>query len=161
MSIVCGAIKNNEIAISCDSQANFGSTKVSSEHLVNSSKLYHVNGSIMGIVGWDAISNIIEHLIVNKKEIFQLDNRMDIYSTLIKLHESFKDDYFIETSEEDDQPVESNQLDAIIINKNGLFQIGSYREVNQFQTYWAIGSGKRFALGACMLFIPVMYRQRQ
>ena len=66
----------------------------------------------------------------------------------MRLHEKMKDNYFIETREDDDQPVESNQLDALIINKHGLYEIGSYREVNEYKTFWAIGSGRRLALGA-------------
>jgi len=36
----------------------------------------------------------------------------------------------------------------LIINKNGIFEIGSYREVNQYLRFWAIGSGSRYTLGA-------------
>lgn len=148
MSIVCAAVKDGEIAISCDTQSNDGSLTVSSKHIKNSNKLYVVNDSIMGIVGWNAISGMVEHLIEHNKESFKLNNRVEIFSSLVLLHEKMKDDYFIETKEHDQQPVESNQLDALIINKYGLFEIGSYREVNEFKTYWAIGSGRRIALGA-------------
>lgn len=47
-----------------------------------------------------------------------------------------------------DQPVESNQLDGLVINANGIFSFGSYREVHQWDKFWALGSGKRIALGA-------------
>ena len=148
MSIVCAAMKNGVIAISCDTQSNFGSINVTSRHIQNSNKLYSVNKSIIGIVGWHAIADMFEHLIKNEKKLFQLDTRMNIYSTLIKLHEKMKDDYFIETREDEDQPVESSQLDALIINQQGIFEISSYREVNQYKTFWGIGSGRSVALGA-------------
>lgn len=153
MSIVCAAIKNGTVAISSDSQASFGALNVSAKHMRNSSKLFAVNRSVMGIVGWHAISDMVEHLILHEKKLFQLNSRMEIYSTLLTLHEKMKEKYFIDTSEDDDQPVESNQLDAMIVNKHGLFQISSYREVNEYQTYWAIGSGRNIALGA----MHVMY----
>jgi len=148
MSIVCATIKNGVGAISSDTQSNFGSITVSAKHMRNSSKLYSINKSVMGIVGWSAVSDMMEHLITHDKKIFQLNNRMDIFSTLLKLHVKMKDDYHIETKEDDDQPVESSQLDALIINKYGLFEIGSYRDVNEYNTYWAIGSGRRLAMGA-------------
>ena len=148
MTIICSAMKEDEIAISCDTQTNFGSLKVSSKYLKNSNKLYSVNNSIMGVVGWSAISDMIEHLIKHNKKMFKLNSRMEIFSTLMLLHEKMKDDYFIETKEDDDQPVESSQLDALIINENGWFGIGSYREVNEYHKFWAMGSGKRIALGA-------------
>ena len=136
------------MSVVCAVKSNFGSIAVSAKQMTNSNKLYPVNQSVIGIVGWHAISAMVEHLITTEKKLFKLDNRLEIFSTLLTLHEKMKDDYFIETKENDDQPVESNQLDALIINKHGLFQIGSYREVNEYNTFWAIGSGKRFALGA-------------
>jgi len=149
MSIICGAIKNGVVAISSDTLQSYGSIKISSSHIKNSNKLYSVNGSVIGIVGWNAISDMIEHLIINDKKVFKLSNRMEIFSTLKELHKKMKDEYYIETKEdEDDQPVESSQLEALIINKYGLFEIGSYREVNEFNTFWAIGSGQKIALGA-------------
>ena len=148
MSIVCAAIKNGTVAISSDTQASFGSLKISSKHLKNNNKLFEVNKSIIGVVGWHAITHMLEHLLKNEKQIFKLNSRMEIFSTLINLQEKLKDNYFINTSEEDDQPVESNQIDAIIINKFGLFEIGSYREVNEYMTFCARGSGNKIALGA-------------
>ena len=148
MSVVCAARKKSVIAISCDTQSNFGSINVSAKHMRNSNKLYSVNRSIIGIVGWHAVSDMVQHLISYEKKLFKLNSRMEIFSTLIRLHEKMKNNYFIETREDDDQPVESSQLDALIVNKYGLFEISSYREVNEYETFWAIGSGKRMALGA-------------
>jgi len=80
--------------------------------------------------------------------MFKLNSRWEIFEMLLAVHEKLKDDYFIDTSEDSDQPVESNQLDGIVINANGIFSFGSYREVRQWDTFWALGSGRRLALGA-------------
>ncbi len=148
MSIVCAVKKSNEIAISADSLLSYGSLQASSRHLKNSGKLYRVNGSVIGLVGWNAISGIVEHLILRDKKIFRLGGRMEIMSTLLDLHERMKDDYYLRTSESRDQPVESIQLQGLVVNKHGLFEINSYREVNEYLTFWAMGSGRRLALGA-------------
>ena len=148
MSVICAAQKDGIIAIAGDSQLNFGSLTVSPKHLKHSEKFVTIGNNIIGIVGWTAISTIIEHLAITDKKIFNLKNRQEIFSTLLKLQEKLKDDFYIETNEDDDQPVESNQLDAIIINRNGIFEIGSYREVYEYNNFWAIGSGRKFSLGA-------------
>ena len=148
MSIVCAVKKNNEVAISADTLTSYGSLLASSRHLKNSGKLYKVNGSVIGLVGWSAICGIVEHLILLDKKIFQLGDRMEILSTLLVLHERMKDDYYLKTFEDRDQPVESIQLQGLVVNRNGLFEINSYREVNEYLTFWAMGSGKRLALGA-------------
>lgn len=148
MSIICAAVKNGTAAISSDSQSNSGDLKIHARHLSSPGKLYAVNGSVMGIVGWKAIANIIEHMILTDRGIFRMNSPVEIMSTLLDLHAKMKETYFIETKEEEDQPVESNQLDALIINKHGVFDVGSYRSVTEIATYWAIGSGRELALGA-------------
>lgn len=148
MSIVCAAIKDGVVAISSDTQSSFGSLNVSAQHIKSSNKLFSVKRSVIGIVGWTAVSNVVEHLIAHEKSLFQLDSHMEIFTTLLRLQEKMKDDYFLNSTEEDDQPVDSNQLTALIVNKHGMFQVGSYREVNQYGTYCAIGSGKMLGLGA-------------
>lgn len=149
MSIICAAIKNGEIAIACDTQINFGSLCASHKRIKNCIKYHEVNGSYMGLVGWNAIADIVNHLTQTQRELFNLDSRMAVFETLTRLHAVMKDKYFIEVKEDDEnQPVESSQLDAIIINKHGLFEISSYREVNEYNDFWAIGSGRRYALGA-------------
>jgi ATP-dependent protease HslVU (ClpYQ) peptidase subunit len=37
---------------------------------------------------------------------------------------------------------------VLIANAHGLFGVYSYREVFEFERFWAIGSGRSFALGA-------------
>ncbi len=148
MSIVCAVKKHNEIAISADSLLSYGSLKVTAGYLKNSKKLHAVNGSVIGLVGWSAITTIVEHLIENEPELFRFANRMEIVATLLKLHDRMKDDYFMQTREDSDQPVESMQLHGLVINQHGLFEVNSYREVNEYDNFWAIGSGRRLALGA-------------
>ena len=148
MSIVCAAQSNNELAIAADTMTKYGSLGVSSSHMVNSTKLFPVNDSVIGIVGWCAVAGVIEHLIKHDSKLFQLGDRMEIKSTLMLVHERMKDDYFLETHEYRDQPMESTQLRGLVINQHGLFEINSYREVSEFKTYWAVGSGNRLALGA-------------
>ena len=54
----------------------------------------------------------------------------------------------METQEDKEQPVESSQLDALIVGPAGIFEFESYRSVSEYARYWAIGSGKTLALGA-------------
>lgn len=148
MTIIAAVKKNGLVCIAGDTQSNFGSLQVSSKYINNSTKLFKMNNNILGVTGWCATSQILEHFIEVKPELFKLDTRRDIFESFLGIHEKLKNDYFIETTEESEQPVESNQLDALIINKNGIFEVSSYREVHEHNLFWALGSGKRIALGA-------------
>ena len=61
MSIICGAIKNGKIAIACDTQVSYGSMKVTAKHLHQPSKFFEVNGSYIGVVGYAAIHDVLQH----------------------------------------------------------------------------------------------------
>ena len=148
MTVICGAIKSGVIAISSDTQTNFGSTVASATHKKNSSKLFSVNGSVLGFTGWCAMADALEHLIQTDRKLFQLQSRMDIFTTFLQLHEKLKKENFVETKDGEEQPVESSQIDALIVNKHGLFEISGYREVSEYKTFWSIGSGRNIALGA-------------
>ena len=148
MSIVCAAIKGDEIAIAADTQMSKGSLVTTAEDLKNCDKLLRVNDNVIGIVGWSAMSTMLETIVDEKAGLFVMDDRRKIYRSLMNLHKEMKKNYFLETYEHSSQPVESTQLDALVINRNGIFEIGSYRDVNQFSRFWAVGSGSRYSLGA-------------
>ena len=65
-----------------------------------------------------------------------------------QLHPILKDDYFLNSKEEDDDAYESSRVDALIMNPHGIFGLYSLREVDQYTRFWAVGSGADFALGA-------------
>ena len=59
-----------------------------------------------------------------------------------------KEQHFLNPKEEEDDPYESTQITALIANANGIFGVYSMREVFEYNHFWAVGSGREFALGA-------------
>ena len=80
--------------------------------------------------------------------IAQKQSLSQIYETFRKLHPMLKDEAFLNPKEEDDDPYESSQMTVMIANPTGIFAVYSMREVFEFDRFWAIGSGRDFALGA-------------
>ncbi len=149
MSVVVAVKKDNQISIASDSQSSNGSLIISGKRKKNHSKLFRIGKNIIGTVGWQATDQIIEHTILTSPKLFKLSSRQKIFETLLALQEVFKEKYFIKTEEDDDeQPVDSNQITGLIINQQGLFEIESYRGVTEYNDFWAIGSGQDYALGA-------------
>ena len=71
-----------------------------------------------------------------------------MFETFLKLHPKLKEHYFLNTKEEESDPYESSQFTVLIANGSGIYGVYSYREVFEFDRFWAIGSGRSFALGA-------------
>jgi ATP-dependent HslUV protease, peptidase subunit HslV len=55
----------------------------------------------------------------------------------------------LSTKEDDkDQEYESSQLSGLVVSKAGIFSFSSYRDVSEYNCFWAAGSGMDFGLGA-------------
>jgi ATP-dependent protease HslVU (ClpYQ) peptidase subunit len=148
MSTLVVVKKNGYATIACDSLSTDGSITVCPENKINNHKFFKHGDSFIGLVGWSNFNDILENILKDDSADLEFANRSAIFNSLIYIHQKMKDEYFIETSENDDQPVESSQMDGLVISPHGIFEFDSYRGVDEYSKYWALGSGRRFALGA-------------
>lgn len=139
--------KNREIAIACDSLVTFGDTRLSSAYEVNN-KIFQVGDSYITLAGTAAHFPVMRKLMTDMGEDCKLHTREQVFETFSKVHHLLKENYFLNTKEDDDDPYESSQITALIANPHGIFGVYSYREVFSFDRFWGIGSGRNFALGA-------------
>jgi len=148
MSVIVAIRKNDQTVIACDGLSSVGSMIIHADNLVNSSKLVKLKNCIIGIAGWSALQDIITHLSAKKPELFDFDTREQLFDKTLQIHEELTDTYHINTTEDSDQPVDSSQVHMLLANKDSIFEVESYRTVVQYDKYFAIGSGAKFALGA-------------
>ena len=158
MSTIVAAVKNGVACIAADSLTSFGDTKQSAEFVVNSDKILSLpnstthdnvqNQTYMGVVGSAAHHLVLQNLVVDHADKINLSDRMSIFVTLKTIHPILKEEYFLNSKEEDEDSYESSRVDALIMNTNGIFGLYSLREVEQYSRFWAVGSGSEFALGA-------------
>jgi ATP-dependent HslUV protease, peptidase subunit HslV len=148
MSTVVVARKGGSVAIASDSLVTFGETRLPHGYEANA-KIFEVGGSFVGAVGSTAHFPVLRQALgaMTKAEL-QLQSRDAIFDTFVTLHPKLKDRFFMNTKEHDSDPYESSQFSILIANAHGVFGVESYREVFEFERFWAIGSGRRFALGA-------------
>lgn len=152
MSTIVAVVKNNIACIAADSLTSFGDTKQSAEFVSDSDKIIRFSGytsdNYMGIVGSAAHQLVMQSLIISHADKIDFSNRLSIFNTLKVIHPILKEEYFLNSKEEDDDSYESSRVDALIMNANGIFGLYSLREVEQYSRFWAVGSGSEFALGA-------------
>ena len=150
MSTIVVVKKANRVVIGADTQNSQGSITIRNIYQSNNDKLIRHGKSYIGVVGSSAFYHLLPSLFKKHKDKINLNSSEAIFETLVKIHPILKDEYYIETDEHDDdsQEFESNQIFALIANKTGAYEIQSYREVHAIERFWAVGSGKRFALGA-------------
>lgn len=148
MSTIVAVRKKDLVVIGTDTLGCRGTLRVSSKYCKNHHKVNKINDSYIGIVGSSAHSNVMQNIKRKYSKEIDLHSVDSIFETFLNLHKKLKDEYYVNTYEEEAQEYQSNQLHALIVNPNGIFEIQSYREVYEFSKFWAIGNGHEFALGA-------------
>jgi ATP-dependent protease HslVU (ClpYQ) peptidase subunit len=153
MSTVVVVKKDGKVCIAADSLTSFGDLKLRSTYDATHDKILRHNKNYIGIVGSAAHQLVMESLFSSKKVIekkinIDFSSRLGIFESFRALHPVLKQKYFLISKDEDDDPYESTQIDALIANPSGIYGVHSLREVIEYKKFWAIGSGAEFALGA-------------
>ncbi len=153
MSTVVAVKKAGKICIAADSLTSFGDLKLSSVYDAAHDKILRFDENYLGIVGSAAHQLVLESVFASKKVVdkkidIDLSSRLSIFESFRTLHPILKEKYFLNAKDEDDDPYESTQIDALIANPFGIFGVHSLREVTEYNKFWAIGSGAEYALGA-------------
>jgi len=141
--------KNSAAAIAADSLTTFGDTRLSAEFDRTYDKIVDYKGTYIGLCGSAAHQLVFESLLA-KHDDLDFSTKRSIFETFRKLHPILKEQHFLNPKEEEDDPYESTQVTALIANPNGIFGVYSMREVFEYTRFWAIGSGREFALGAML-----------
>ena len=149
MTTVVVVKKAGQIAIAADTLVTFGDTRLAHRYEDNT-KIFRVDTdegpSYIGMAGTVAHFPVLRKAMGSMpREILKLGSKDEVFDTFTKLHPYLKDNFFLQTKEEDSDPYESSQFSVVIANASGIY---SYREVFEFKEFWGIGSGRSFALGA-------------
>lgn len=147
MTTIVVVKKNGIVTIAGDSLTTFGSTRLTPDYDAAYDKIQRFGESYFGIAGSAAHHLVIEN-IFRKRTDLTFGSKAEVFESFNKIHPQLKDEHFLNPKEEEDDPYESSQLTAVIANKTGIYAVYSMREVFEFKRFWAIGSGREFALGA-------------
>ncbi|MFM9879043.1 MAG: MFS transporter [Burkholderiaceae bacterium] len=152
MTTVVVVKKAGQVAIAADTLVTFGDTRLSHRFEANAKiiPVQAVGGpSYIGMAGTVAhFPALRKALATLPPDTLKLHSKEEVFDTFLKLHPLLKEQLFLQTKEEDNDPYESSQFSTVIANASGIYGLYSYREVFEFKEFWGIGSGRSFALGA-------------
>ena len=152
MTTVVAVRKGGQVTMAADSLVTFGDTRLSHRAEANQ-KIFTVEDaagqSLFAVAGAAAHFLVLQHaLAAQPREALLFGSKHEIFRTFTLLHPVLKDSFFMQTKEDEHEPYESSQFTMLMANQSGIYGIYSYREVFEFKQFWAIGSGRSFALGA-------------
>ena len=148
MTTVVVVRKGGTVAIAADTLVTFGDKRLAHGYEANE-KLFEVGDHWVGMAGTTAHFPVLRRALGSlPPDELRLSSRDQVFETFLKLHPKLKDNFFLNTKEDDADPYESSQFTALIANASGIYGVYSYREVFEFDRFWSIGTGRAFALGA-------------
>jgi ATP-dependent protease HslVU (ClpYQ) peptidase subunit len=153
MTTLVAVRKDGSISIAADSLTTFGDLRLAASFDSSSEKILHYKDNHIGLCGSAAHQLVFESILREAKDI-DFSSKAAIFETLRKLHPVLKEQHFLNPKEEEDDPYESTQITALIANPHGIFGVYSMREVFEYTRFWAVGSGREFALGAMNALYP-------
>lgn len=148
MSTIVVVKKAGKVCIAADSLTSFGDLRLGADYDADHDKILKHGSSYLGIVGSAAHQLVMESILKHEDVNVDFSSKLAIFETFRSLHPVLKDKYFLIAKDEDDDPYESTQIDALIASPHGIFGVHSLREVCEYKKFWAIGSGSEYALGA-------------
>jgi len=150
MTTIVAVKKNGIVAIAADTLTTFGNTRLQAAQDASHDKILHIGDSFIGVCGSAAHHLVLASLLARTPSV-ELNSKAAIFETFRKLHPALKEECFLNPKEDEDDPYESSQITALIVNSTGIYGIYSMREVFEYTQFWAIGSGHEFSLGAMHL----------
>lgn len=149
MSVIVVVKKNKKISIAADSNYSIGSLNIKSGYLKDRSKIIQHGDSFFGLVGATAHEHVIADLLKRHTSKLSFNSEHEIFRSYLLMHDILTQEYYLRTDEEEStQDYESSQIEGLIANPKGIFGIYTWREVYEYEKFWAIGSGRNFALGS-------------
>ena len=154
MTTLVAVRKNDEIAIAADSLTTFGDTRLSAAVRPHARQDRPLPRAPTSACAAAPRTSSCSRACSPSTSDLDFSTKAAIFETFRKLHPILKEQHFLNPKEEEDDPYESTQITALVANPHGIFGVYSMREVFEYTQFWAVGSGREFALGAMHALYP-------
>ena len=110
MSTIVAVSKNGQACIAADSLTSFGDTLQPAEFVADYEKIIRFGkNDHIGIVGSAAHHLVMQNLLQKHGDKVDFSNRLSIFESMRQLHPILKEEYFLNSKDEDDDSYESSQ----------------------------------------------------
>ncbi|HEX3169857.1 MAG TPA: MFS transporter [Burkholderiales bacterium] len=148
MTTIAVVKKNGYTAIAADTLTKWGTGKESAAYIANNNKIVAAGDTFIGASGSATFKTIMHDYFARAKTKARFGSTLEIFRTWQAFHEVLKNEYFLVTTSDKDDSLESSRFDVLLANPHGIFGVGAHRTVQEYVKFYAIGSGTDVALGA-------------
>jgi ATP-dependent protease HslVU (ClpYQ) peptidase subunit len=148
MSTLVMVKRGTEACMAAETLSTYGTKKLSARYFASPEKILAVGDAYVGIVGWSVTQTVLQSAFANGCALPEVRNELELFDYARALHRKLKDEYFLNAGPDRDEPFETMQITAFVLNRHGMFGLYSLRSVDRYERFAAVGSGSSFALGA-------------
>ena len=148
MSTIVAVRKGDQVCLAADTLTMWGSTRLSSEVVINHQKVGRFGSSYIATVGPAVMQTLLRNYFDSLEGQPRMESVDDVYEAFRHLHRRLKEEYFLNPSEESDDPFESSRFHCLVVNASGIYGVYALRTVHEYGRFFAFGSGAEYALGA-------------
>jgi len=116
--------------------------------IMNSEKIVHVGSSYLGAEADPALPLVLNHYFQKKKNKPTFSSAEEIFEELLVMQAELKEHYFLHPQPEENDSFEPLGFQMLIASPQGIFGTYSLRSVQEYCSFYAIGNGSDYALGA-------------
>ena len=163
MTVVVGVRKSGRVVLATNADTYFGDERAGDADYAGS-KIRPVGDALVSWAGWERFEDTFDDFLDGAKRSPALRTRRDVYRFFLELWRFARDErgFVNDQPHDDDDPghwldVDSDFLVAAPAPADrpadgpSLFRVGSDLSVTPFNRFHAVGSGRRYALGAAHL----------
>jgi len=140
--------KNGVAAIAADTLTKWGTGRESAAYVADNDKIVRAGNAWIGAAGSATFKLIMRDYFARSGVKPRFDTTINIFKTWQKFHVALKERYFLVTTSDKDDSLESSRFDVLLASPHGIFGVGAHRTVQEYLKFYAIGSGTDLALGA-------------
>lgn len=148
MTTIVVTRKSGELCIAADTLARFGSTRETADYVANHEKILRVGRTYLALTGHASFQLVVGSYFKDPESPRDFSSPSAVFETFRAMHGTLKERYFLNPKEDDEDPFESTQMDALVADPSGIYGVYSLRSVQEYTRFYALGSGFAYALGA-------------
>ncbi len=148
MTTVVVTKKSGIACIAADTLATYGDMQESADLIANSDKLIRIGDAWVAPTGPASAQLVLKHFVSTFDELPCLEDTDGIFDFLTVLQRALRDEYFVQGKEDSTDDFESMRMELLIASPGGLFGAYPQRSVQEYNRFYAFGSGAEYAMGA-------------
>lgn len=149
MTTIVAARKGKTICIGADTLSTYNDMKESvKKHVRPIPKIFRHHDLYVGTSGDAVWADVLKNYFRKHPKSFLFRSTDELFVELSRLYKVLKEDYSLVSRSGEYDNLVSSEHTLLLANPAGLFEVDCYRDIRQCTQFCAIGTGKKYALGA-------------